>query len=617
MLRLWLEVRYIKGPDTADDPDGRADPGPGAFAETDRAKETGNSPRGNRDARGSRLRIDARSWPPVGPNLFPPERDEDSRGPRGLDVWSWSGGRQEADAPRIVLDRQEARLEIHMPLLGGVPVFYQQLPDGLRVSNDLRLFARPELRIDPRGLYSLLQFGALLPPWSLFSGVDRVPQGTRTIFDLESGRMDRTPIDFFPPPGDVGDSSASDPASRRLTHQPLSDGVLGDALDAVLRRASPDGRPALLFSGGVDSGLLAARAAALGWGETLLLNYSRGKDDPESALAEAMARHLGLEFVRIEDAGSSWDEMLARVPALFPFPFGDFSAPTNFQIVEAFLAAHSDRTVVLDGAGADGGFGSYPKLARWSSLYRLPVLLRRTLSGVYRVSGRWRSDDKTAQRLAWARISTQMAERLAAVVAENALSGIAYSCGADSSAAVHGALLGVPAPPFAATDAPGRLLDLLVPVAEMMAQKTPPLLLGEAAEPVFPFLEPGIVRLGFGGAERLGAAGGAEVPGSKAALKRLLALHVPAEMVYRPKSGPEPPISSQLARASTREAFEEIVLSSRNPLAPWIDAKAVRALLHEQGAGRRLPHFAHNFLWTLLITSLWLDGMEPRRFPGA
>jgi hypothetical protein len=163
----------------------------------------------------------------------------------------------------------------------------------------------------------------------------------------------------------------------------------------------------------------------------------------------------------------------------------------------------------------------------------------------------------------------------------------------------------------------------------MMAQKTPPLLVGEVGESVFPFLDPTIVRLGFDEAERArggsagtgvggtvarGVGGGAQPgPVQKAALKQLLARHVPEEMVYRPKSGPAPPIAAQLARPATQEAFEEVVLSAGSPLRPWLDLNVVRSLVRVPGSGRRLPHFAHNFLWTVLVTGLWLEGANAVR----
>ena len=101
-------------------------------------------------------------------------------------------------------------------------------------------------------------------------------------------------------------------------------------LDGVLREVCPGGDPVILFSGGVDSALLASRAVALGWTGTTLVNYCLGKNDAESEFAEQMASHLGLEFVRIDDDGSLDPKSLEAVASKYPSPFGDYSVlPTN------------------------------------------------------------------------------------------------------------------------------------------------------------------------------------------------------------------------------------------------------------------------------------------------
>jgi len=91
------------------------------------------------------------------------------------------------------------------------------------------------------------------------------------------------------PTGTDTDWTLGDEDQRKVVHQ-----VLDDSLVEVC----PERNPVLLFSGGVDSGLLAARVAALGWRDALLVNYSFGDADPESHMAEAMAKHLGLRFRR-------------------------------------------------------------------------------------------------------------------------------------------------------------------------------------------------------------------------------------------------------------------------------------------------------------------------------
>lgn len=57
--------------------------------------------------------------------------------------------------------------------------------------------------------------------------------------------------------------------------------------------------PVLLFSGGVDFGIIASRLVLLGFTNTLLIKYSFVEDDKESILAEKIAKLLGLRFERV------------------------------------------------------------------------------------------------------------------------------------------------------------------------------------------------------------------------------------------------------------------------------------------------------------------------------
>src|SRR5262249_9901290 len=96
------------------------------------------------------------------------------------------------------------------------------------------------------------------------------------------------------------------------------------------------GRPVtILFSGGGDSGRLAARAAALGLQQVTLVNYCLGPADEESMLAERMARHLGLKFVRIEEAtdGSDVADLLQHAGRYYRNLFSDHSAIPTCSLV--------------------------------------------------------------------------------------------------------------------------------------------------------------------------------------------------------------------------------------------------------------------------------------------
>ena len=111
--------------------------------------------------------------------------------------------------------------------------------------------------------------------------------------------------------------------------------------------------------------MIATKTGALGYRNTLLLNYSFGPDDGESALAEAMAKKLGLKFERCgrEKLGC---ESLEAPGAVYHLPFGDKSTVPTYALAQAAVERlRGEQCVIFDGTGADGGFGMTRKVNQW------------------------------------------------------------------------------------------------------------------------------------------------------------------------------------------------------------------------------------------------------------
>lgn len=496
--------------------------------------------------------------------------------------------------PEVRLDPRTGTLTVLVPLLTPMHLFLATESDAILLANDLRLLPWKGRPLNERGVYSLLQFGAVAAPFTLWQGIRRVTPGTRLVLAPPRFEAVEKRIDLW----SERSASASPSDGRDI------DACARDALDEHLRRTCIQDQPIILFSGGVDSGLLAARAAELGWQNTLLVNYSRWDGDPEARLAEAMAQHLGLKLDVVREHPSAWDWALGNVGASYSQPFGDYSTFPSLHLVRHVVEHHGNRRVILDGCGADGVFGAYPKLSRWAALYRIPALLRWGAGRRYPHSKFWLEESRLARRMGWSRISSQMEILLASVIAENPLCGIAFDSSKETRLDVHQAIVSEldQSVPFSDFALRARALDVLHVVRDIMAQGAFPVTLGTALDIDFPFMAPELFRLGFREAAR-----GPAPTESKAELKRLLARQVPSEMVYRPKSSPEPPITEQLQRGSTAAAFHDIVLAPTNVLRPFLNVRTVTEMVRLCGRQHRFPHLTINFLWTLLFASLWLD----------
>ena len=125
--------------------------------------------------------------------------------------------------------------------------------------------ADAQSRPDQAAIYSVLQYGAIVPPLTPWEGIERFMPGYRY-----QGTTVKEPVSLL-----------EQSRHERLSLEELSS-KFERILDRVLNEAISDGSaPAVLFSGGVDSGLIAARLAKLGHSNTLLFNYSFSDDDRE------------------------------------------------------------------------------------------------------------------------------------------------------------------------------------------------------------------------------------------------------------------------------------------------------------------------------------------------
>ena len=147
------------------------------------------------------------------------------------------------------------------------------------------------------------------------------------------------------------------PELPRFLDQAAIESLVTAALDSEIKsHLEPDAIPIVMFSGGVDSGLIAYRLSALGRMDTVMFNVSFGQNDKEAMVAREMANRLRLNCIELRYPGK-WD-VLTSPGAVYPVPFGDYSAPPA-----AFLASEicdryaGQKVVVFDGTGADGCFG--------------------------------------------------------------------------------------------------------------------------------------------------------------------------------------------------------------------------------------------------------------------
>ncbi|HWP36236.1 MAG TPA: asparagine synthetase B family protein, partial [Gemmatimonadales bacterium] len=496
----------------------------------------------------------------------------------------------ETNAATVIASLRDGSLAVVVPPATPEHCYAARVSGGWVVSDDFRLFRRLGFdELDERAVYALFQFGAIPAPIALFRGVRRLPSGH--VSRLAPRATSAAATAFF--------SSAAQRAGR--TWDSGAPQRIRDALDAFLARL-PE-RPLLFFSGGVDSGLLAARLAGIGRRDVRLVNYAFGTQDEGSLLAQGIAARLGLAFDRVPYDPGGIGVVLEAFGREYSFPFGDISTvPTSLLVREA-IARTGHSGTVLEGTGADGAYGIASHFARWRQAYALPRTMRRWINATYRALRLWRGNGVAARAARFVGKSLRM-PLAHAVVAQNALDEYLYPAlnGVHEELQVEiersiGALAAGVEP-----EEQLSLLDLVWVCAGRMAPKSFDPLRVRGTRPVYPYLEPAMIRLGASLSWREKWSSGEP----KALLKSLLAEEIPPEWVYRPKSGFTPPAAEILASGSMQDYLHDVVLSRANPLLPWCRVDRVRKLADRAARRAGLGSGAYDFLWVLAFASGWL-----------
>jgi asparagine synthetase B (glutamine-hydrolysing) len=493
----------------------------------------------------------------------------------------------------LMQQEDEHSLRVEIPSTTASQFYYRTNDECIDVTDDLRKLVRPSDTLDERAIYSILQFGAAIPPLSPWKEIGRIVPGRNTTFRDNPVRIEEA--DF--PRDQVLDQ---DCRSLELDQQIV---IVLDALDHALLAARQRHPIVILFSGGIDSGLLAARAAALGLQDTLLVNYCFGSDDAESLLAEQMAKHLGLSFHRIQDDGSGADveEVLKNAGRDYRTPFCDHSAVPTGKLVRSVIGTYGSEYAMFDGTGADGAFGLFGRSRQWQKLHSLPSGLRGIGSFGYQLFRLWQENSKSEYWLRLLRRASQHRFPLSAI-AQNPLDGIAYHVPKQVSLEVES--MGISWLHSISPEDPHLQLaaaDLSLVCSGIFAQKSKSLFAASDIDIIYPYLSPEMVRIAFSSGNWQGADQEA-----KWLLKAALARHVPAEMVYRPKSGFVAPMSEKFKSEAFHTAFDK-VCTGESPLSPFLEErffKAVREKLTKEGL---LPAQTINLVWAVIFVSEWLD----------
>lgn len=450
--------------------------------------------------------------------------------------------------------------------------------EGRRAERPSELW-QPSMTIDDVGVFSILQFGALVPPLSPWKEITRFIPG----FSYEGTRL-------------VGPNKIEPAQSAYGLNEEEQADELERRLDGVIQRLLGERRdPVVLFSGGVDSGLIASRLAVMGYQDALLLNFAFSDDDPEAQLAEAMAKKLGMQYDRVRPGERPLSEVLEAPGKHYPLPFGDHSVVPTLNLAYAVMERLAgENRVLIDGSAADGAFGRSFKIPIWKRVQRVPRIVRKAASAVYG-QALWQRTGRLEYLFRVMRRSVEM-PLLAAILAQNGLAGVFFDASRREQVETMMAdwMRGI----VGDSDAHQIVAAEIGMTCEVFVQKVDPILTAEGYEAVYPFLDQELLEIAMASVTEWAN----DAP--KLALKRSLARHVPREMVYRPKSGLVEKRPQVFYDAKYQEHLRAATEDSA-PLSFIVHKKPILKAADLLARGEMLPTQTMNSLWSITFADRW------------
>lgn len=258
----------------------------------------------------------------------------------------------ERDSGRVLLGRDR---------LGIKPLYYSELPGGLRFASALpALLAAGEVdtSVDPVALNHYLSFHAVVPaPHTILHGVRKLAPGSLMTIEADGRRREHAFWSLAYPRA---------PQDEARSFEEWTEILLEGLRAAVRRRLVADVPVGALLSGGVDSSLIVGLMHEAGVAD--LRTYNVGFEDVggekgnEFEYAEIVARHFGTRHERIFVPESALLQRLPEAVAAMSEPMVSHDC-IGFYLLSEAVSRHS--RVVQSGQGADevfGGYHWYPKL---------------------------------------------------------------------------------------------------------------------------------------------------------------------------------------------------------------------------------------------------------------
>ena len=267
-------------------------------------------------------------------------------------------GEAEGMFAAAIYDRQTRRLILARDRAGEKPLCYAVTPEGLVFASEVKaliegLGKTPQLDDSAIYLYLLLRY--VPAPFTIFSGVQKVPPGHYLLWEPDKEPVVRPYFAWDQGAAEIAPSQGHFDLVVKKVEQHLVESLSGCLMSDV-----PLG---FFLSGGIDSSVVAALARRhFGLSINTYTVGFEGDPESETQISGQTAKAIGSRHVsrtlRSADLGALSLGLIERMDE----PNGDRSCVPTFLLCQH---ARSEVTVALGGDGGDelfGGYSRYPGL---------------------------------------------------------------------------------------------------------------------------------------------------------------------------------------------------------------------------------------------------------------
>lgn len=492
-----------------------------------------------------------------------------------------------------VWDRNARSLTLARDRFGEKPLYYGNSNGSFFFASELKaLKEHPHFSAPLRreSLALMLEYGYIPAPFSIYDGVFKLPAAT--LMTVPASGIPTKPRPYWDALA-VARQGFANPLKAEEAEAALSEKLM----EVMKEQVVADVPVGTFLSGGIDSSLVSAFAAKAH--PQKLRTFSIGFETSgydESGYARKVAEAIGSEHTELFVRG---EEALAAVPDLpkiYDEPFGDASALPTLLLARL---TRNHVTVALSGDGGDEIFAGYNRYVHatklWNMAENVPQFLRSGAAKLAGLAGTERLGKLLRVPQPEEKVRKAMTVLEAGSLREVYWQLLAQGLGAGSP--YEAAESGDPwkLPGFA----PFQLLDQRFYLPDDILVKVDRAAMAASLETRAPLLDHRLAELAW----RLPLELRVHEGQGKVLLRRLLAKHVPAHCIDRPKSGFTPPIGAWL----------------RGPLRPWAESLlSAEALAKNQlpgaekirGAWLRFlssPNENGIRLWPALMAQAWLS----------